>query len=309
MFDSSDFDLAPYAGFDMATFVRRTYCSWQDAGWRSLLVQHFTHAREAEHLPLPGVSDLHLVLCTSGDAVMRIHAGGRSTRRRWVPGRLELMVPGHSTVRSYRATSAMHSIQVHIPRVTVERAAAELGCSEPDFEALSAGLGAGNAVVEHVMRALPAAEGANDVYAESAAAFLATHLLTQGRDHRVPGPERTAVRKGIAVMRDRLAHPLTLADIAAEVHLSVYHFIRVFREATGETPHRFLTRLRIEQARRLLDGTDLTIGQIAERCGFSSAGSLSSAFLVHVGVRPSVYRKISSTGEQSRACPEPTAPS
>jgi AraC family transcriptional regulator len=110
-------------------------------------------------------------------------------------------------------------------------------------------------------------------------------------------------------MRERLADPLTLADIAAEVHLSVYHFIRVFREATGETPHRFLTRLRIEQARRLLAGTDLTIERIAERCGFASPGSLSSAFRAHVGVRPSAYRKIRSTGGQSRAWSAPGVPS
>lgn len=309
MFDTSDFDLTPYAGFDMDRFVRRTYCSWQDAGWRSLLVQRFTHAREAEDLPLPAVSDLHLVLCTSGDTEMRVHAGGKATRRRWLAGHLELMIPGYSTVRSYRATSAMHTVQVHIPRATIERVAGELGGPGPDFEALSAGLGPGDTLVEHVVRALPTARDASDVYAESAAAFLTTHLLTQGRDQRIPGPERTAVREGIAVMRERLAHPLTLAELADEVHLSVYHFIRVFREATGETPHRYLTRLRIEQARRLLDGTGLTIGQIAERCGFSSPGSLSTAFLAHVGVRPSAYRKISSTGGQSGACPGPTAPS
>lgn len=113
MFDSPDFDLAPYADFDMSKFVRRTYCSWNDANWRSLLVQCFTHAREAEHLQLPGVSDLHLVLCTSGKAAMQIHAGGKTTRRHWAPGRLELMVPGLGTVRSYHATSALHTIQVH----------------------------------------------------------------------------------------------------------------------------------------------------------------------------------------------------
>lgn len=62
VFDSPDFDLAPYAGFDMPAYVQRTYCSWGDAGWRSLLVQCFDHAPEADHLQLPGVSDLHLVL-------------------------------------------------------------------------------------------------------------------------------------------------------------------------------------------------------------------------------------------------------
>lgn len=138
MFDTSDFDLAPYTDFDMDRFVQRTYCSWQDAGWRSLLVQRFTQVRAAEDLPLPGVRDLHLVLCTSGDTEMRIHAGGKPARRRWGAGRVELMVPDHSTVRSYRATSPMHTIQVHIPRATVERVADELGGQGPDFEALDA---------------------------------------------------------------------------------------------------------------------------------------------------------------------------
>ncbi|MEV0703651.1 helix-turn-helix transcriptional regulator [Saccharopolyspora sp. NPDC050389] len=292
MFDSPDFDLAPYAEFDMSALVRRTYCSWGDAGWRSLLVQCFDHAPEADHFQMPGASDLHLVLCVAGDVVMRTQADGKPARRRWVPGNLELMVPGRASVFDYRATSAMRTIQVHIPSATVDRAAAQLGGSEPDFEALSAAVGAGDPLVEHLVRALPAADGANDLYAESAAAFLATHLLARGRHERLPGPEHAAVRAGIAVMRDRLAEPLTLADIAAEVHLSVYHFIRVFRAATGETPHRFLTRLRIERAQRLLSDGALTIGQIAERCGFASPGALSAAFLSHVGVRPSVYRKI-----------------
>ncbi|WP_433266785.1 AraC family transcriptional regulator [Actinosynnema sp. CS-041913] len=101
-------------------------------------------------------------------------------------------------------------------------------------------------MVEQLVRALPEAGDADDLYAESAAAFLATHLPTRGRGERLPGPEHAAVRAGIAVMRDRLAEPLAPADIAAEVHLSVYHFIRVFRAATGETPHRFLTRLRVD---------------------------------------------------------------
>ncbi len=292
MFDSPDLDLAPYAEVDAERLVRRTYCSWEASSWRSLLVQCFTHAREAERLELPGTSDLHLVLCTHGDAVMRTGTGGgRTVRRRWIPGRLELMVPGRPTTRGYRTASTLRTTQVHIPRATVDRTAAQLGVEEPDFEALAAHLGEGDSAVEHVVRALSAAAGASDLYAESAASFLTTHLLTRGRGGTPPGPERAAVRAGIAVMRERRADPLTLADIAAEVHLSVYHFIRVFRDATGETPHRYLTRLRIERARHLLAGTTLTVGQIAERCGFSGPGALSAAFLAHTGVRPSVYRK------------------
>ncbi|SDJ43387.1 AraC family transcriptional regulator [Nonomuraea jiangxiensis] len=276
----------------MAQYVRRSHCSWNDAGWRSLLVQRFVHARQVEQLLLPGTADLHLVLCTAGAAVMSVSTGGAPARRRWTAGRLELMVPGRSTVRSYQATSALSTIQVHIPQAVIKRTAAQLGGPEPDFEALSAGLGPGDPVVEHLLRSLPANREVGDLYAESAAAFLAVHLLTRGREPRVPEIEHAAVRRGIAIMRDRLAEPLTLADIAAEAHLSVYHFVRVFRHATGETPHRYLTRLRIELAQRLLSGTTLTIEQIAERCGYAGPGPLSSAFLRHVGVRPSVYRNI-----------------
>ncbi|WP_233611631.1 helix-turn-helix domain-containing protein [Amycolatopsis sp. WAC 01376] len=98
------------------------------------------------------------------------------------------------------------------------------------------------------------------------------------------------VRAAVALMCDRLGDPLSVAEIAGDVHLSVYHFIRVFKEKTGETLHRFLGGLRIEEARRLLRGTDLPIARIAERCGFATPGALSAAFLRHTGSRPSEYR-------------------
>ncbi|WP_040816291.1 helix-turn-helix domain-containing protein [Nocardia concava] len=81
-----------------------------------------------------------------------------------------------------------------------------------------------------------------------------------------------------------------MAELAAEVHLSVYHLVRVLRDSTGQTPHRFLTRLRIEEAKRLLRGTDLPLDRIAQWCGFATPGALSTAFLRHTGVRPSAYR-------------------
>jgi AraC family transcriptional regulator len=56
----------------------------------------------------------------------------------------------------------------------------------------------------------------------------------------------------VAFLRERQAEPVTLADLADEVHLSVYHLVRVFRTATGQTPHRFLTELRGRGSEALL---------------------------------------------------------
>ncbi|SER24369.1 helix-turn-helix domain-containing protein [Actinokineospora terrae] len=293
VFDSTRFDLRPYAGFDMDRFVRRTFCSWADAGLRSLLVQRFEHVAVVEEMVLPAAVDLHLVLPVSGLAEMETSAGGRATRHPWVPGRLQVGVPGQATVRRYRGDAAMRSIQVHIPRDTVDSVAARLG-GRVDFEALSRVTT--DPLVEATIRAVGGVgsrASTSDLYAESAAAFLTTHLLTRHGGlpaERTPAREDARVRTAVDIMRERLADPITLADIAGEVHLSVYHLVRVFKAATGETPHRFLTRLRIERAKGLLRDTDLAIAQIATRCGFASPGALSTAFLRHVGARPSAYR-------------------
>ena len=131
VFDAPDFDLAPYATFDPSALVRRTFCSWGDAGWRSLLVQSFDHAPQAEHVPLPGVADLHLILHVAGDAVMRTRSGGKPVHDRKAPGTLELVVPGRDSVRDYRASSAMRTVQVHNPSATVTRVATRLGGPAP----------------------------------------------------------------------------------------------------------------------------------------------------------------------------------
>ncbi len=293
VFDSTRLDLQPYAGFDMARYVRRTYCSWADAGWESLLVQRFEHVPVAEEMALPAAADLHLVLPVGRSAVMETRRGGRWGRTPWTPGRVELMLPDQPAVRRYRATGVLDSVQVHIPRDTVDATAAQLGGAAVDFDALAASLTAGDPLVEEIIRAVGGAGAADDLYAESAAAFLTMQLLTRHtrRSARAaPTRENARVRAVVAAMRERLAEPVTLADLAGEVHLSVYHLVRVFKEATGETPYRYLTRLRIDEAKRLLRGTELTIAQIAGRCGFADPAALSTAFLRHTGTRPSAYR-------------------
>ncbi|MGW5702419.1 helix-turn-helix domain-containing protein [Amycolatopsis japonica] len=292
VFDSVRFDLRPYVGFDMARYVRRTYCSWEDSGWESLLVQRFDHVPVAEDLRLPAVADLHLILPLSGRAVMETRGEGRWNRHEWGPGRLELAVPGKPSRRRYRGDEAMRSLQVHIPGTTVESVAARLGGRAVDHEAMAASVAEGDPLLDELVRAVGNAREDDDLYAESAAAFLTVHLLTRHARKTAPsaGREDDRVRAAVAMMRDRLADPLSVAEIAGEVHLSVYHFIRVFKEKTGETPHRFLGGLRIEEARRLLRGTDLPIAAIAGRCGFATPGALSAAFLKHTGARPSEYR-------------------
>jgi AraC family transcriptional regulator len=137
VFDSIHLDLQPYAGFDMNRYVRRTYCSWEELGWRSLLVQRFDHVPLAEDMELPAAADLHLILPVGGRTVMETRIGSRWSRHTWVPGRLELGAPDRPALRRYRAAGPLRSVQVHLPRGTVERTAEQLGGRAVDYASMA----------------------------------------------------------------------------------------------------------------------------------------------------------------------------
>jgi AraC-like DNA-binding protein len=93
------------------------------------------------------------------------------------------------------------------------------------------------------------------------------------------------------LLRDCLGEPVALADAAAEADLSAWHFLRLFRRAFGETPHEFLTRLRIERAKDLLTVSGRSVTDICFDVGFSSLGSFSTLFARHVGASPAAFRR------------------
>jgi AraC-like DNA-binding protein len=92
-------------------------------------------------------------------------------------------------------------------------------------------------------------------------------------------------------MRHAYGRPVNLPDISAHANLSPYHFLRVYKQAYGETPHEFLTRLRIERAKTLLARGSHNVTEACFEVGFSSLGSFSSLFAYRVGLAPSEYRR------------------
>ena len=85
------------------------------------------------------------------------------------------------------------------------------------------------------------------------------------------------------------ARPLDVATLAAEAHASTAHFARSFKRAFGETPHRYLVRRRIERAKELLRGSELSVTEVSLEVGFQSLGSFGAAFRELVGESPGRY--------------------
>ncbi|MFG2962919.1 MULTISPECIES: helix-turn-helix transcriptional regulator [unclassified Streptomyces] len=93
-----------------------------------------------------------------------------------------------------------------------------------------------------------------------------------------------------AMDRDWADPALDLDAVAAHAGYSRYHFLRVFKEAYGETPGQYLTHRRIERAEELLRAADLGVTEICHLVGFSSLGTFSATFKARTGLSPTEYR-------------------
>lgn len=83
----------------------------------------------------------------------------------------------------------------------------------------------------------------------------------------------------------------SLQALAKESGYSRVHFVRMFRAATGYTPHNYLLKLRLDRARELLASSALSLTDIALECGFSSHSHLSRVFRQVLGATPSEHRR------------------
>jgi AraC family transcriptional regulator len=135
------------------------------------------------------------------------------------------------------------------------------------------------------------------LYTEYLAQALAVRVLYQGRQTSPETNNRGAsalprhvLRRIIERMRC-FSCDLSLQTLANESGYSRVHFVRMFRAATGYSPHNYLLNLKLERARELLRNPSISLIDIALDCGFSSHSHMSRLFHKIVGVTPSAYRR------------------
>jgi AraC family transcriptional regulator len=135
------------------------------------------------------------------------------------------------------------------------------------------------------------------LYAESLANVLAVHLLrnytattTTTRARFSGGLSGPALRRVLAYMADNYGHDLSLTDLAGEAGISTFHFAREFKRSTGQAPHQYLIKLRVERAKGLLAEGRLPIVEVGLRTGFNSQSHFARLFRRLTGTTPGSYR-------------------
>lgn len=106
-----------------------------------------------------------------------------------------------------------------------------------------------------------------------------------------PRAERSAVRAVQALIEAAPGGDHRLPVLAAAAAMSVRHFSRVFTDEVGDTPGRYVERIRLEAARRELETTSDMLEVVAVRCGFGTSETLRRSFQRRVGVSPDAYRR------------------
>lgn len=262
-------------------------------GWDRLYVS--TQAERPYQASFYSARTHQLILHLDGPVTVRRGHGTLGAPRKVRPGGLFLHPAGRDltvelggdlrTIHVYLTDAAVQEAAEHDSTVEL---AEELGLSDPLVEQLVLSL-------DGVVRAWqPAARTYVDHLSVLLAAHLARHHTARGASG---GPE---VRSGLspqqlAMLRDMmeasLSESIPLADLAGAVSLSVSQFSRQFKASTGEAPHRYLMRLRLEQACRLLRGTTVPIAEIAVSCGFSHQEHLTRALRAHFETTPAAMRR------------------
>jgi AraC family transcriptional regulator len=98
-------------------------------------------------------------------------------------------------------------------------------------------------------------------------------------------------RRSKEMLRASIGSDVSVAAVAAACRLTPNHFGRCFKRSTGDTPYRYLTRLRLEEAKRLMLTAQRSLAEIALACGFGDQSHFTRTFTRNVGLSPAAWRR------------------
>jgi AraC family transcriptional regulator len=281
--------------------------SSREAGWENIAVSTYSMPFENGRTRVPTIPDIHLVLIEQGALYVESRdEDGLLEKVHARPGDL-FLTPGGSVPYevSWRTLSPepIQSLQVHLNADLFARTTAQMMQDDLAHLKLPALSGFRDPLLTQIALALPRALAqaapTGRLYADAAAQMLAVHLLSHYLAARAPlqiqDSTQGLTHRQITQLTDYLlAHlhtSLSLETLAQQVGLSAYHFAHLFRKTTGETPHQFVIRTRLETAQRLLKETNWPLSQVALSVGFQSQSHFTQVFNERLGETPRQYRQ------------------
>lgn len=132
--------------------------------------------------------------------------------------------------------------------------------------------------------------GSGAAYLESLCLVAVGELLQMHAVRSGPRLSEAELDRLLDFIEAHLEDDLSVEDLAKVLGLSRFHFSRLFKTTTSQSPYQFLLERRIRRSRDLLRSTNLSVADIASKCGFRSVPQFEEAFRRAMGARPIRYR-------------------
>jgi AraC family transcriptional regulator len=266
-------------------------------GWTSLLM---SVQRETPFDVQADPKEDHLIVVhLNGPVRVRGRIDTRTIDKLVPPGNIFLW-PAGSGFR-VGVEQAVDTLHLYIRSAVVDEVAISMGYYTENDRRLAPRLGESDALLEQLVLEVRRASSravSDALYVEQLALAIAARLIRHnqcGTPEREPtqlrGLSSTQMQRIEDYIEANLSEVIPIRRLSAHSRLSVSHFVRLFRRATGVSPHQYVLRRRVERARRMLTETDEPIAQVALACGFSHQEHLTNIFKRQVGLTPTGVRR------------------
>ena len=262
-----------------------------------------------EHRRLAAGPQSELILeCT--EIVMLV--AGRSTVRRTGNGDSQQtfaqrgttwICPAGTFERDIELTEPLECLHIYLPPALIEESALATYDIDPSKAELAYAGGFSDPVLHQIGTAFLSLFGrriqpTDRLFIDGMRTALAAYLFGNYSIDRWRQPARTQtldpkrLKRVLDFIDARLAGEISLDDLAAEACLSPFHFSRLFRDATGLSPHRYVIDRRVQAAQKKLVLNRSTLVEIALDTGFGSQDNFTRVFRKTTGLTPGQYREL-----------------
>jgi AraC family transcriptional regulator len=273
-------------------------------GWSALAAELRSHPVSDMPGLVPQQMEVSIAICGRDDGWVLRSGSGERQKTRPLPGTIWLSPIGIAD-NDIRVTAPLSKIlHLYLPARRFSLLAEEYDLPPAPAHSIHylAGLQdemirqIGLAVIEEMRNETASGR----MLVETCSLMLAARLAHNYGDGWSIKRQQTAVRRlddiRLRRIKDYIAahieEDITVADLASQANLSLFHFTRLFTATIGVPPHRYVAQQRLERSMTLLAEGQMALSDIALACCFSSQTSFSRAFRQATGMTPGQYRKL-----------------
>jgi AraC family transcriptional regulator len=271
-------------------------------GWSTMSAELRSHGLCETPTMVPQHVEIFLVVAGNKSGLVRRTGAGFDQEATPRTGAIWLSPAGVS--KKITITSPIpQTMHLYLPPTLFDRLKEDFDLPDAPAHSIRHAAGINDDVVDQIGRSilseLTVETATSHMYAETASLALAARLLHKYCDSGACTPttpsshplDEARLRRVLDYISANIERNISLADLAQTACLSPFHFARKFNLATGISPHRYLSRVRLEKAMLELAAGKLPIAQIAFNAHFSSQASFTRAFHRATGMTPKEYQR------------------